>query len=218
MNWKDIYRKNALKDEELHKRNGYNFLSEVQYNNMATELIKPLTFNESTKVLDAGCGCGSFAKVIATRGVVELTGVDYVQESVDVAKKHLPSYNFFCNSVDSMTDIKSNYYDVVTCNGVFLYLTNDSANKALSEIYRVLKVGGEAVISGINHIDKLNLYNELRKTTHARRHPPHFFLNEHFFEKENFELKKVLHYTDMTTELTKFVLPYRFAVYLKKVS
>ena len=133
MSWKEIYRKNALKDEDLHKRNGYNFLSEEEYNGMVTELIEPLTLNESTKVLDAGCGCGSFAKVIATRGVTELTGVDYVQESVDVAKEHLPSYHFFCNSVDAMTDVESNSYDTVTCNGVLLYLDNNSAEKALSK-------------------------------------------------------------------------------------
>ena len=218
MSWKEIYRKNALKDEDLHKRNGYNFLSEEEYNGMVTELIEPLTLNESTKVLDAGCGCGSFAKVIATRGVTELTGVDYVQESVDVAKEHLPSYHFFCNSVDAMTDVESNSYDTVTCNGVLLYLDNNSAEKALSEIYRVLKTGGEAFIGGINHSDKVDLYNKLRKTTHAKSQPTkHSFFNEDFFTKENFKLKKVLHYTDAKFASKSAVAPYRFAVYLEKV-
>ena len=32
MNWFDIWNKNAKRDIELHKRNGYNFLSEEQYN------------------------------------------------------------------------------------------------------------------------------------------------------------------------------------------
>ena len=217
MNWKEIYKRNALKNVEIHKRNGYDFLSKEKYNEMALELLEPLAINETSCVLDAGCGCGSFSKVISKLGVTNLTGIDYIEESVNVAKQELPSFNFFCNSVDRMSDIKSDSYDIVTCNGVFIYLTHAEAERALREIHRVLKVGGEAYIGGINHVDKVDLYNELRKTTHANNQPKHLFLKEDFFEVEGLEVTKVLHYSDTKFAPHVCVSPYRFAVYVKKV-
>lgn len=217
MNWFDIWNQNAKRDIELHKRNGYNFLSEEQYNKMCHELLKPLNLNENMSVLDTGCGVGAISKIISSYNVKHLTGIDYVQASVDIASKNMPQHTFYCNSIDNMKDVPDNYYDVVVSNGVFIYLNNESAKKALEEIKRVLKNGGNAYIGDLNDINKKDVYNKLRVMTHTKKSPDQMFFNNDFFKVDGFELFKTLSYSD--TDFSSFCCtsPYRFAVYLKKV-
>lgn len=64
-------------------------------------LLKLLPKNKRFKILDFGCGNGSFAHLIAQRRH-EVVGIDYSESGIELARKNFPECNF----------IKANIYDL----------------------------------------------------------------------------------------------------------
>jgi ubiquinone/menaquinone biosynthesis C-methylase UbiE len=95
-----------------------------------------------SRVLDAGCGAGAFAKELARRGY-DVEGIDLSEAMVEAARKNVPSVRFHVGSVERLP-FSENTFDAVTCLGVLEYLDGDEA--ALREIRRVLKPGGHAIL------------------------------------------------------------------------
>jgi ubiquinone/menaquinone biosynthesis C-methylase UbiE len=110
-----------------------------------------------SKVLDAGCGTGEMAARLAERGY-EVWGVDIAEPMVRYASYHHKSGRFRVGDVERIP-FDDNTFDAVVCLGVIEYLANDE--QALSEIRRVLKPGGSAVVatpsavSPLQHMDQV---------------------------------------------------------------
>jgi ubiquinone/menaquinone biosynthesis C-methylase UbiE len=103
------------------------------------------------RILDIGCGDGSFA--IRLRKYSEVFGIDISQKAIDLARKAgLSAYR---------TDISreklpfgSEYFDVVYMGDVIEHLLNPDF--AICEVLRVLKQGGFLVLSTPNLASWLN--------------------------------------------------------------
>lgn len=113
-------------------------------------LEKPITFSllgnvKDKKVLDAGCGSGIRAKILAKKGA-RVTGIDISSEMLSLAKKHCKGLKiqFDRGSIDNLP-YKNNSFDIIAASLVIHYLKNP--NKAFKEFYRVLKKGGILVFS-----------------------------------------------------------------------
>ncbi len=117
---------------------------------------------KDTSVLDLGCGSGRdcylLSRLVGEQGRV--IGVDMTDEQLAVANRHrefhTQKYNYSSSNVEfrrghiedlAAVDIADNSMDVVISNCV----VNLSANKhqVLSEIFRVLKTGGELYFSDV---------------------------------------------------------------------
>ncbi|MDR2040832.1 MAG: methyltransferase domain-containing protein [Tannerella sp.] len=102
--------------------------------NMLTEFIKP----ERT-VLELGCGTGYFTKEIAKTGA-KVVAIDISPDLLTIAKGNVPCPN--------VSFLEENAYRMTFENGRFDYVIGSSVlhhldiEKAISEIYRVLKDGG----------------------------------------------------------------------------
>ena len=99
-------------------------------------------------VLDVGCGEGRYARKLAARGAV-VTGIDPVQEFVDVAQRRLPSGTFikaFGESLplpDSSFDFVLSYLSIIDIPD---YVS------AIKEMSRVLKPGGKIVVATVSNV------------------------------------------------------------------
>ena len=96
-------------------------------------------------VLDVGCGTGTFAVLLAARGV-DVTGVDPAAASVDVArgKAGADRVRWVVGEIDAVADLR---FDAVTmtANVAQVFLTDEAWRAVLATAYDVLVPGGHLV-------------------------------------------------------------------------
>lgn len=102
---------------------------------------------KNKKCLEVGCGVGTdFIQFM--RGGADIYGIDFSEKSVSLAKDRLELFGFDKERI-KIADVENlpfpeNYFDFVYSWGVLHHTTN--IEKAISEIYRVLKPGGNICI------------------------------------------------------------------------
>src|SRR6478609_3217172 len=96
-------------------------------------------------VLDLGCGTGTFAVLLAARGL-DVTGVDPAAASIDVArsKPGAERVRWVVGEIDAVADLR---FDLVTmtANVAQVFLTDEAWRSVLSTAYDVLRPGGHLV-------------------------------------------------------------------------
>jgi 2-polyprenyl-3-methyl-5-hydroxy-6-metoxy-1,4-benzoquinol methylase len=107
------------------------------------------TPKKNEKVLDLGCGWGTFCFVFSPL-CKKITGVDFSRKSIGLCQKLLAqtnykNINFICRDGQE-TKLKSGSYDVVICADLVEHLYPDIFEKVLEECNRVLKKGGKLII------------------------------------------------------------------------
>src|SRR5919109_591363 len=103
-------------------------------------------------VLEIGCGIGIDAAEFARHGA-QVTTLDLSPKNIELAKKYF-SYNnlkgnLLVGNAEAM-EFDDNTFDVVVAIGVFIY-TPDT-QKAIDEVLRVVKPGGEVICMFWNRI------------------------------------------------------------------
>ena len=100
---------------------------------------------KNKRIIDFGCGHGSFLMSMVKFKPKECVGIDYGKNSIDYANKFKKKFyykqniSFLVRSV-YQSKCKKNYFDFAIQNGVFHHL--DDEDKAYKDIHRVLKSGG----------------------------------------------------------------------------
>ena len=101
---------------------------------MLTDFIKP-----DSSVLELGCGTGYFTKEIA-KTKAKIVAIDISPELLSIAKENVISQNVsFCLENAYDLSFEDNQFDFVIGSSVLHHL---DINKAISEVYRVLKKDG----------------------------------------------------------------------------
>lgn len=122
--------------------------------------------SSNSNVLDVGCGTG-----IITRNLLgNVLGLDINQWNLEHAKVNAPNAKFILGDCENMKDIASSSVDLVVFTETLEHIPNPE--KALSEIKRVLKLGGKAVIT----VPSQSFIWHFRKyltTTHPHSEPFH---------------------------------------------
>ena len=110
--------------------------------------IEAVNIQAGESILDIGCGTGfltsDMAPIVTESG--QIIAIDPKPTMVKAAKQRCTEYAQVKVRQGNVTSIpsKNNQFDLVTCTQVLLYV--EDIDKALSEIYRVLKPGGRAAI------------------------------------------------------------------------
>jgi 2-polyprenyl-3-methyl-5-hydroxy-6-metoxy-1,4-benzoquinol methylase len=96
------------------------------------------------RILDVGCGAGHLLAEIGRRfEPTSLTGIEYVEEAVNVSKRLLPEARFFC--MDVCEKRLPERFDVVFCTEVLEHLSDPE--KALRSVAEMVAEGGAAVVT-----------------------------------------------------------------------
>ncbi|MGM0608905.1 MAG: class I SAM-dependent methyltransferase [Candidatus Muiribacteriota bacterium] len=112
-------------------------------------------------ILDIGCGYGILTDLVAKKFKARKT--DAITLDINkqkIATEKFPQYNFYVLNVEKM-NFDSNSYDFVFSRGSYRFWENKV--KGFSEIFRVLKPGGFALIGGgFGHSNPKSVVKEAR--------------------------------------------------------
>jgi 2-polyprenyl-3-methyl-5-hydroxy-6-metoxy-1,4-benzoquinol methylase len=115
-------------------------------------------------VLEVGCGEGRGIGVL-TKKAGSFTAVDKIEPVLNDLQKKYPAAKFISMNIPPLAGLANNAYDVVVSFQVIEHIADDSL--FLSEIHRVLKPGGIALVTTPNR--KLSL---TRNPWHVREYLP----------------------------------------------
>jgi SAM-dependent methyltransferase len=118
----------------------------------AAEHIKTLVVNylgashSPRNFLDWGVGCGRVARHLAMEEHINITGIDIDEDNLNWCKENLIG-DYKVVGLIPPTPFDDNQFDVIYSCSVLSHLTEDVAHQWLSELARILKPDGVALLS-----------------------------------------------------------------------
>lgn len=157
---------------------------------------------DGQNILDVGCGSGHFDLLMARNFNVDVTGIDYSDSMIEEAKKNLEKETlrgrarFSKGNALDLSRFDDNIFDVVVSKRCLINLMDwETKEKALDEIYRVLRKGGvylfmEATKDGLKALNELRIYFGLKEI-------------EVVWHNDNFTVKDMMDYIENKFKLRK---------------
>jgi ubiquinone/menaquinone biosynthesis C-methylase UbiE len=187
----------------------------------AAMLIQNLQIPENPTALDIGCGTGlsTFELMKKTHGRGKFHGIDISQKMIDLVKTKAAKLGYsnvkFTKGDAERLEFPASSFDIVISNQVFHFLLNKQ--KALDEIFRVLKPTGQAALvffgeSTGKEIEEI--YNGI-KTRHPEYGLPESLRlislkeTQELFDKAGFKRTKIL-----PVQLTDYADPSGYTLYI----
>lgn len=131
----------------------YETKPEGYYNNIRHEMLKYIP-DTATKILDVGCGDGSFGKVLKEHDYEQVWGIEYTAKEAEKAKNVLDRvYSGPCE--EYIPELPESYFDVIFFNDVLEHLVDPYS--VLREIRSKLSSDG-VVISSIPNVRYHNTF------------------------------------------------------------
>ena len=117
-----------------------NIISFGMHNYIKSECIKSLDIKPHDIVLDLCCGTGDLAGLVKKyQPNTDVCGIDISENMIKIAKNKYKNIQFFQGDITNLP-YKDNYFDIVTFGFGLRNILN--AEKAVEEIYRILKPNG----------------------------------------------------------------------------
>jgi len=92
------------------------------------------------KVLDAGCGAGiPISQMLSEH--FDVTGVDFSEAQIELAKQHVPLANFICRDMTKL-DFPENTFEGICSYYAIIHIPREEHRPLLANFYRMLKPGG----------------------------------------------------------------------------
>ncbi len=146
----------------------YNKLAWATSNAFEKRFLDAGGFQKSDKVLDAGCGTGIITKLIAPH-VGSIIGLDISDDMLAFAKQNtLPNESYVTGDMLHLP-FGEGEFDKVSARMVLHHLM-DQVQEGVNECHRVLKAGGEIIVSeGIPPVEEIaDWYTEMFKYKEER--------------------------------------------------
>jgi SAM-dependent methyltransferase len=134
-------------------------------------ILERVPVDESTRLLDVGCGSGRFCRIARDRGA-QVAGLDATKELIDIARDRVPEGEF---EVGEMEDLpwQDDYFDVVTGFNSF-FLAADMVG-ALRQARRVARQGGTLALTIFGRperCDSTRLFASMRRLVEGESTAP----------------------------------------------
>ncbi len=126
------------------------FLSGYNHYGLVVDILSDhgIGLGDEVSILDWGCGHGRLARhFLHNWPSARLTGLDIDAENVGWCAERFPAGTFLLGPLHPPTALDSETFDVVFAISVMTHLTADVQREWLSELARVLKPGGLALLT-----------------------------------------------------------------------
>ena len=226
--WQEIWEAKASRGEtELHRIDGNDLLTIEEWECTVRAVTAPLSLRAGMSVLELGCGAGAFLAVLKKlEPTIQITGLDYSPAMIATASARLAG-SFFVGDICNCPMLPSVSSDLTCSFGVMMYLNADAdAIRALAEIDRVTRPGGQIYIGEVSDLAKRDLALETRRLTHANHQRvatadiPHLYLPRALFLDEGQRLgwrkTRVIDHADIPALQGNPLAGYRYSFYAQK--
>ena len=116
------------------------------YDDVYKQVIRLLpTGKKHLKVLDVGCGIGNFVYRLEEQNYTNVTGVDFAETSLGIAKKRTPNYNLFLHDLTKPLPFKDDSLQNITCIDV-LERGREHDKKLIVEISKKLQKTSKVIL------------------------------------------------------------------------
>ncbi|MDR3599749.1 MAG: methyltransferase domain-containing protein [Desulfosporosinus sp.] len=162
--------------------------------------VKNCNFSPGARVLDVGCGSGATVERLVSLYQLQAIGLDPSEVLLERGKKKHPCLQLIQGLGEDLP------FPVNDMDGVFAECALSvmvDLDKALAEIFRVLKPGGWLVVNDVyaRNPDALQLLQELKLDSCIRRALPKEQLMNKFVE-QGFKIVNWSDHTNLLTQLT----------------
>ena len=123
--------------------------------NLTKKLFKSENINNTSKILDVGCGTGQTAAYLANKYGANVTGIDVNSTMVAKAKERMKKNRLPVNIIQGsieQTSLPDHHFDFIISESVLSFVNKPSA---LNEIFRLLKGGGRFIAIELTIINQL---------------------------------------------------------------
>jgi 2-polyprenyl-3-methyl-5-hydroxy-6-metoxy-1,4-benzoquinol methylase len=146
---------NCLSRPAVHRQweNDYRTADNEAFYELAfDEIVRMLRPTPGARILDAGCGVGAHSARLARRGF-EVQAIDFSANVLDQARANLQAQGLVGNvrlQRESLTELSfpDGSFPAILCWGVLMHVPD--AERAITELARVLAPGGTLIISESN--------------------------------------------------------------------
>ena len=141
-NWANLY------DTDM---SSWGYAYPLQLNKILTNKLK---LKKTIKILDAGCGTGYVAEVLSKLNYKNITGIDFSEEMLTIARSKKIYKKLMCQSLNEKIELRSKQFELIICTGV---LTSGHVGpSAMHELVRLLKPKGFFICSIAESVYKKN--------------------------------------------------------------
>jgi len=152
-----------IKQLELNKKE---FLNYPEHWNVFIKIISNLIINTSNlKLLDIGCGCGSYYKLCQDNFKNNLfyVGIDYSNEAIDLAKTTWNYSNFYCKDLFELNFDFIKNFDIIHLGALLDVLENadEALNFILSFKIKYIYIGRIDIKNDNKFIKIYEAYDEI---------------------------------------------------------
>lgn len=121
-------------------------INQVRTNILMPETLKILGDIDGKSILDLGCGEGGYSRLLTSKGA-KVVGVDYsenlIKEAINLNQSNKIEY--YVRDACNLEGIENSIFDFVL--SAMCLMAVENLESAIKEAYRVLKPGGEFLIS-----------------------------------------------------------------------
>jgi ubiquinone/menaquinone biosynthesis C-methylase UbiE len=119
---------------------------DIAFRNRVNFIVKELEARKSDKILEVGCGRGFILNILSTLSEAEFHGIDIAKDHLSIAKKQLKGRNVKVKYASAYElPYPDGSFDKIVSTEVLEHLEHE--DKALGEMWRVLKPGGRLVMT-----------------------------------------------------------------------
>ncbi|MGA0555899.1 class I SAM-dependent DNA methyltransferase [Larkinella sp. VNQ87] len=164
------------------------------HNKVIRQIRAVFPANQSVRILDAGCGTGGLLDALRRVGYSQLSGFDASSDAVEFAQgRGVAAELHDLRAIDSFHPGQT--FDVIICNDVLCYFSDD-------EIVRILGIFRQRLRSGGIFISNNNAFSALRGTHDIALNIPRRFVRSEwgrFADLAGFTLAQVAYWNFLLT-------------------